>query len=57
MGEGPKNVSAIFLAAEEQDAVLFIDEADSLLSKRLVNVSDPSGQAMNSMRSQLLICL
>lgn len=57
VGEGPKNVSAIFLAAEEQDAVLFIDEADSLLSKRMVNVSDPSGQAMNSMRSQLLICL
>lgn len=57
VGEGPKNVSAIFLAAEEQDAVLFIDEADSLLSKRLVNVSDPSGQAMNSMRSQLLISL
>lgn len=57
VGEGPKNISAIFLAAEEQDAVLFIDEADSLLSKRMVNVSDPSGQAMNSMRSQLLICL
>lgn len=57
VGEGPKNVSAIFIAAEEQDAVLFIDEADSLLSKRLVNVSEPSGQAMNSMRSQLLISL
>lgn len=57
VGEGPKNVSAIFLAAEQQDAVLFIDEADSLLSKRMVNVSEPSGQAMNSMRSQLLISL
>ncbi|MBR5565267.1 MAG: AAA family ATPase [Roseburia sp.] len=57
VGEGPKNISAIFLAAEEQNAVLFIDEADSLLSKRMVNVSEPSGQAMNSMRSQLLISL
>lgn len=57
VGEGPKNISAIFIAAEEQDAILFIDEADSLLSKRMVNVSDPSGQAMNSMRSQLLISL
>ncbi|MCI6435579.1 MAG: ATP-binding protein [Clostridiales bacterium] len=57
VGEGPKNVSAVFLAAQEQDAVLFIDEAESLLSKRLVNVSDPSGQAMNSMRSQMLISL
>lgn len=57
VGEGPKNVSAVFLAAQAQDAVLFIDEAESLLSKRLVNVSDPSGQAMNSMRSQMLISL
>lgn len=56
-GEGPKNVGAIFLAAEQQDAVLFIDEADSLLSKRLTNVSQGSEQAINSMRSQLLICL
>lgn len=57
VGEGPKNVCALFLAAEEQDAVLLIDEADSLLSKRLVNVQEASGQAINSMRSQLLISL
>ena len=57
VGEGPKMMKAIFLAAERQDAVLFIDEADSLLSKRLLSVSDGSAQALNSMRSQLLICL
>lgn len=56
-GEGPKNVQAIFKAADEQDAVLFIDEADSLLSKRLTNVTQGSEQAINSMRSQILICL
>lgn len=56
-GEGPKMVKAIFLAAENEDAVLFFDEADSLLSKRLTNVSQGSEQAINSMRSQLLICL
>lgn len=56
-GEGPKMVKAIFLAAENNDAVLFFDEADSLLSKRLTNVSQGSEQAINSMRSQLLICL
>lgn len=50
-------VKAIFRAAEKQDAVLFLDESDSLLSKRLTNVSDGSAQAINSMRSQLLICL
>ncbi len=56
-GEGPKNVEALFLAAESENAVLFIDEADSLLSKRLTNVTQGSEQAINSMRSQLLICL
>ncbi len=56
-GEGPKMVKAIFYAAERDDAVLFIDEADSLLSKRLTNVTSGSDQAINSMRSQLLISL
>ena len=56
-GEGPKMVKAIFRAAERDDAVLFIDEADSLLSKRLTNVTQGSEQAINSMRSELLICL
>ena len=37
--------------------MLFLDESDSLLSKRLTNVSDGSAQAINSMRSQLLISL
>lgn len=56
-GEGPKMVKAIFLAAKNEDAVLFFDEADSLLSKRLTSVTQGSEQAINSMRSQLLICL
>ena len=54
-GEGPRMVKAIFKAAERENAVLFLDEADSLLSKRLTNVYDGSDQAINSMRSQLLI--
>jgi SpoVK/Ycf46/Vps4 family AAA+-type ATPase len=56
-GEGPKNVEALFYAAERDNAVLFIDESDSLLSKRLTNVTQGSEQAINSMRSQLLISL
>jgi ATP-dependent 26S proteasome regulatory subunit len=54
-GDGPKNVKKLFNFAKENDAVLFIDEADSLLSKRLTNVTQGSEQAINSMRSQLLI--
>ncbi|MBQ6972130.1 MAG: ATP-binding protein [Synergistaceae bacterium] len=56
-GEGPKRVKAVFMAAEREDAVLFLDEADSLLSKRLTDVTEGSAQAINSMRSQLLISL
>ena len=56
-GEGSKLVKAIFECAELQDAVLFIDEADSLLSKRLTDVTDGSGNAINAMRSQLLLSL
>lgn len=57
VGEGPKMVKAIFMAAERDDAVLFIDESDSMLSKRLQNTSNGSDQSINSMRSQLLISL
>ena len=56
-GDGPKNVKALFNAAQKDNAILFIDEADSLLSKRLTSVTQGSEQAINSMRSQLLICL
>ena len=57
LGDAPKNVEAIFQAAEKYNAVLFIDEADSLLSKRMNNVSQGSERAANSLTSQLLICL
>ena len=56
-GEGPKNVKAVFEAAEKRNAILLIDEADSLLSKRLTRVTQGSDQAINSMRSQLLMSL
>lgn len=56
-GDGPKNANVIFQVAEREQTLLFIDEADSLLSKRLTNVTQGSEQAINSMRSQLLINL
>lgn len=55
VGDGPKNIDALFYAAERDNALLFIDEADSLLSRRLTDVSQGADQAINSMRSQLLI--
>ena len=57
LGDGPKNIEALFYAAERDNALLFIDEADSLLSRRLTNVTQGSELAVNSMRSQLLVSL
>ena len=57
VGDGSKNVESLFFAAERDGAVLFIDEADSLLSRRLTDVTQGAEQAINSMRSQLLICM
>ncbi|HSR52708.1 MAG TPA: ATP-binding protein [Acidobacteriota bacterium] len=57
VGDSSKNIEAVFFAAERDKSVLFVDEADSLLSKRLTDVSQGAEQAINSMRSQLLICM
>src|SRR5699024_7021173 len=46
-GEGPKRLKGLFWAAKESGAVLFIDEADSMLSARLRSVSQGSEQAIN----------
>jgi hypothetical protein len=56
-GEGSKNLDALFAAARRDDAVLFIDEADSLLSRRFASPTQGSEQAVNAMRSELLMCL
>jgi AAA+ superfamily predicted ATPase len=53
-GDGPKNARRLFEYAAKNDAVLFIDEADSLLSQR-INATQGSEQAANSLRSELLI--
>lgn len=57
LGDGPKNAARLFESAEESGAVLFIDEADSLLSARLTNATQGSERAANSLTSQLLISL
>lgn len=52
VGVGAKNLVALFKAAQEQDAVLFIDEADTFLSRRLP-ASNDSSKHYNSMSNQL----
>ncbi|MER5473974.1 ATP-binding protein [Streptomyces sp. NPDC002935] len=56
-GDGPKNLAALFATAKEQNAVLFIDEAESLLSRRFAQPQQAAESAINSMRTELLMAL
>lgn len=53
VGEGPKNLRKIFQDAEEQDAILFFDEADSFLSKRVQNAETGSDKHYNRMSNEM----
>jgi len=55
MGETAKNIQAAFEAARTTGAVLFFDEADTLLGKRLSSVTQGVDNEVNAMRSTLLI--
>lgn len=53
VGEGAKNLHAIFKFAEETDSVLFFDEADSFLSCRIENTESSSDKHYNRMSNEL----
>lgn len=55
VGDGPKNIRRAFENAAKENALIFFDEADSLLGQRIRNVTDGADQAINSMRSQMII--
>ncbi|MCF7521676.1 ATP-binding protein [Neisseria sp. ZJ106] len=55
MGETSKNIQTVFQKATESGAILFFDEADTLLGKRLSSVTQGIDNEVNSMRSTLLI--
>lgn len=57
VGEAAKNLKRAFEEATKQDAVMFFDEADSFLGKRIGNVDSGHDQSINSQRSQMLIFL
>ena len=55
MGETSKNIQKVFQDAYNQNAVLFFDEADTLLGKRLSSVTQGVDNEINAMRSTMLI--
>lgn len=54
VGETGKNIVAAFKAAVEQDALLFFDEADSILGQRMTSVTQSADQAVNVSRAVML---
>lgn len=57
IGEAPKKLESAFAFAQQHDCVMFFDEADSFLGKRIEDVSHSADQALNSLRSTMLIQL
>lgn len=53
-GETGKNVSAVFRAAAEQDAVLFFDEADAIAGRRFSSVTQGYQREANTVVNVLL---
>ncbi|MCM1508120.1 MAG: ATP-binding protein [Ruminococcus flavefaciens] len=57
VGETSKNLTNLFRTAEEKDVIIFFDEADALLSKRVTNMSSSTDVSVNQTRSVLLTLL
>jgi SpoVK/Ycf46/Vps4 family AAA+-type ATPase len=57
VGETPKNIAAAFTKAKESDSILFFDEADSVLGKRLTSVTQSADHGVNVSRSVMLLQL
>lgn len=57
VGETAKNLTALFRIAAEHEAIIFFDEADALLSKRVASMSSATDVSVNQTRSVLLTLL
>lgn len=57
VGETSKNLDALFKSASELGAMIFFDEADALLSKRVTNMTSATDVSVNQTRSVLLTLL
>lgn len=57
VGETPKNITAAFEKAKSTKSILFFDEADSILGKRLTNITQSADHSVNVSRSVMLLQL
>ena len=57
VGETPKNIRKAFETAKETNSILFFDEADAILSKRVTNMSSAHDVSVNQTRSVMLMLM
>ncbi len=57
VGETPKNIRKAFEAAQKSDSILFFDEADAILSKRVTNMTQAVDVSVNQTRSVMLMLM
>ena len=57
VGETPKNIRKAFEAAKSSDSILFFDEADAILSKRVTNMTQAVDVSVNQTRSVMLMLM
>lgn len=57
VGETAKNLVAMFDYAKKEEAIIFFDEADALLSRRVTNMTNSTDVSVNQTRSVLLLLL
>lgn len=57
VGETPKNIRKAFEAAKETNSILFFDEADAILSRRVTNMTNATDVSVNQTRSVMLMIM
>ena len=57
VGETPKNIRRAFEAAKASNSILFFDEADAILSKRVTNMTQAVDVSVNQTRSVMLMLM
>lgn len=54
VGDTPKNLKKVFDFAKTQNCIIFFDEADAILSRRVTNMQSSTDTSVNQTRSVLL---
>ena len=57
VGETPKNISKVFEAGKSTNSILFFDEADAILSKRVTNMTQAVDVSVNQTSSVMLMLM